>query len=94
MARRLVRSSTAVDDSDGSFMGFDSSSDSSDNSDVEKGDTHHSLDEKPLLNSTHSTTEAIPEENALDGFPNWLDRLFEGSTQRYHINYWPEFGNY
>jgi len=45
MARRLVRSSTAVDDSDGSFMGFDSSSDSSDNSDVEKGDTHHSLDE-------------------------------------------------
>jgi len=27
----------------------------------------------------------------LDGLQNWLDRLFEGSTYRYHINYWPEF---
>lgn len=27
----------------------------------------------------------------LDNLPNWLDRLFEGSTHRYHINYWPEF---
>lgn len=54
MARRLVRSSTAVDDSDGSFMGFDSSSDSSDNSDVEKGDTRHPLDEVIFLFS-HSS---------------------------------------
>jgi len=95
MARRFARSSTAVDGSDGSFMGFDSSSDSSDNSDVEKGDTHNLLDEKPLLNSARSPAdETVPEENPLDGFSNWLDRLFEGSTQRYYINYWPEFGNY
>lgn len=33
----------------------------------------------------------IFQENLLDGLPNWLDRLFEGSTQRYYINYWPEY---
>lgn len=38
------------------------------------------LDEKILL-----------EENLLDGLSNWLDRLFEGSTHRYYINYWPDF---
>jgi DnaJ homolog subfamily C member 16 len=31
------------------------------------------------------------EENLLDGLSNWLDRLFEGSTHRYFINYWPDF---
>uniref|UniRef100_A0A182W631 DnaJ homolog subfamily C member 16 n=1 Tax=Anopheles minimus TaxID=112268 RepID=A0A182W631_9DIPT len=31
------------------------------------------------------------EENLLDGLPNWLDRLFEGTTHRYYINYWPDF---
>lgn len=29
----------------------------------------------------------------LEGLPNWLDRLFEGTTHRYYINYWPEFPN-
>ena len=29
--------------------------------------------------------------NLLDGLPNWLDRLFEGTTHRYCINYWPDF---
>lgn len=38
------------------------------------------IDEKILL-----------EENLLDGLSNWLDRLFEGSTHRYYINYWPDF---
>lgn len=33
----------------------------------------------------------IFEDQLLDGFQMWLDRLFEGSTYRYHINYWPEF---
>ncbi|XP_015179944.1 PREDICTED: dnaJ homolog subfamily C member 16 isoform X1 [Polistes dominula] len=31
------------------------------------------------------------QENLLDGLPMWLDRLFEGLTHRYYINYWPEF---
>ncbi|XP_052750652.1 dnaJ homolog subfamily C member 16 [Galleria mellonella] len=30
------------------------------------------------------------QENLLDGLENWLDRLFEGSTHRYYINYWPD----
>lgn len=35
--------------------------------------------------------EDIRMEHLLDGLPMWLDRLFEGSTTRYHINYWPDF---
>ncbi|XP_011498447.1 PREDICTED: dnaJ homolog subfamily C member 16 [Ceratosolen solmsi marchali] len=31
------------------------------------------------------------QDKLLDGLPMWLDRLFEGSTQRYYINYWPDF---
>ncbi|CAH0554830.1 unnamed protein product [Brassicogethes aeneus] len=38
-----------------------------------------------------SEDEILLQGNLLDGLPNWLDRLFEGSTQRYHINYWPDF---
>lgn len=30
------------------------------------------------------------QENLLDGLENWLDRLFEGSTHRYCVNYWPD----
>lgn len=37
-------------------------------------------DGRPLLQGT-----------LLDGLENWLDRLFEGSTHRYYINYWPDF---
>lgn len=53
----------------GHFVGFDSSSESDEDSDV------------------------ILEENLLVGLPNWLDRLFEGSTKRYYFNYWPDFPN-
>lgn len=31
------------------------------------------------------------EENLLDGLSNWLDRLFEGTTHHYYVNYWPDF---
>ncbi|XP_072944107.1 dnaJ homolog subfamily C member 16 isoform X2 [Epargyreus clarus] len=33
------------------------------------------------------------QENLLDGLENWLDRLFEGSTHRYYVNYWPDMTN-
>jgi hypothetical protein len=36
-------------------------------------------------------SDVIFQGNLLDRLPNWLDRLFEGTTHRYHINYWPEF---
>ena len=43
----------------------------------------------PLLDSPDHLP--IFEDQLLDGLQAWLDRLFEGSTYRYHINYWPEF---
>ncbi|KAG5672388.1 hypothetical protein PVAND_002519 [Polypedilum vanderplanki] len=36
-------------------------------------------------------SKILLEENLLDGLSNWLDRLFEGSTHRYFINYWPDW---
>ncbi|GAB0090549.1 DnaJ homolog subfamily C member 16 [Sergentomyia squamirostris] len=41
--------------------------------------------------STESEAKVLFEENLLDGLSNWLDRLFEGTTHRYYINYWPDF---
>ncbi|ERL93213.1 dnaJ homolog subfamily C member 16 [Dendroctonus ponderosae] len=41
--------------------------------------------------SDSESEDVLLEGALLDGLSNWLDRLFEGSTQRYHINYWPEF---
>ncbi|XP_055676696.1 dnaJ homolog subfamily C member 16 [Lutzomyia longipalpis] len=41
--------------------------------------------------STESEPRILLEENLLDGLSNWLDRLFEGTTHRYYINYWPDF---
>ena len=38
-----------------------------------------------------SDTKILLEENLLDGLSNWFDRLFEGTTHRYYINYWPDF---
>ncbi|XP_040568648.1 dnaJ homolog subfamily C member 16 [Lepeophtheirus salmonis] len=74
----------------GAFMGFDSDlDDSSENeTDLESGNPpkkgpSHLLDSPDHL--------PIFEDQLLDGLQMWLDRLFEGSTYRYHINYWPEF---
>jgi DnaJ family protein C protein 16 len=65
----------------GSFMGFESDSDSEQERDLAKVN----LRKRPVPNADNY------DDNLLDGFPLWLDRLFEGSTQRYYINYWPEF---
>lgn len=43
------------------------------------------------IDATDDTSKILLEENLLDGLSNWLDRLFEGSTHRYFINYWPDF---
>lgn len=43
------------------------------------------------LSTDISETNILLEENLLDGLNNWLDRLFEGTTHRYYINYWPDF---
>jgi DnaJ family protein C protein 16 len=63
-------------------MGFDDE-DSNDSDDIEAGILIHrkggTIDD-----------EIIFEEHLLDGLSNWLDRLFEGTTRRYLIQYWPE----
>jgi len=70
----------------GEFMGFDSEDDGSDHDvDVERDGA------KPA--SVLDSPDHLPifEDQLLDGLQNWMDRLFEGSTYRYHVNYWPEF---
>ncbi|XP_054164963.1 dnaJ homolog subfamily C member 16-like [Oppia nitens] len=68
----------------GAFIGFSDDSSGTD-TDVEAGDT------KLIDRQTGDMDDEIVfEEHLLDGLSNWLDRLFEGSTQRYHIQYWPE----
>ena len=80
----------------GAFMGFDSDeledSGSECERDVERqhvNDTSGRSSRNPLLDSPDHLP--IFEDQLLDGLQMWLDRLFEGSTYRYHINYWPEF---
>lgn len=67
----------------GEFMGFGDSSESSDTevSDVENGPKpeRQSLIQPNLFSDTA----------LLEGLSNWLDRLFEGSTVRYYIKFWP-----
>jgi DnaJ family protein C protein 16 len=70
----------------GAFMGFDSENDSSDGElDLERA----AAQPAPVLDSPDHLP--IFEDQLLDGLQNWMDRLFEGSTYRYHVNYWPEF---
>ncbi|KAH9634817.1 hypothetical protein HF086_012231 [Spodoptera exigua] len=45
---------------------------------------------KPHKRMSRMTRSLGETENLLDGLENWLDRLFEGSTHRYYINYWPD----
>jgi len=69
----------------GQFMGFDSEDDSDIEMDPEKAEVKPA----PVLDSPDHLP--IFEDQLLDGLQNWMDRLFEGSTYRYHVNYWPEF---
>jgi DnaJ family protein C protein 16 len=41
--------------------------------------------------ATDKYSNVLFQGNLLDGLPNWLDRLFEGTTHRYYISYWPDF---
>lgn len=61
------------------FIGFDDSTDSeTETSDIEAA-----------RNMQYMNGSTVLVDNLLDGLPNWLDRLFEGSTQRYYIQLWP-----
>jgi len=68
-------------------MGFDSEDEGSD----QEMDLERQQGCKP--SSVMDSPDHLPifEDQLLDGLQNWMDRLFEGSTYRYHVNYWPEF---
>ncbi|XP_065351702.1 dnaJ homolog subfamily C member 16 isoform X2 [Cloeon dipterum] len=88
MAKMTKRISNYEAGTNGAFMGFETSeSEDTENSDLEQG--------PPVKNGVNSDrySNVVFKENLLDGLANWLDRLFEGSTYRYYINYWPDFPN-
>lgn len=95
MTKRLARPEDAEA---GAFIGFDSSSDS----DVSPDEVSYinsfncnelfHVDILILISIfVKMQSDVLYQDKLLDGLPMWLDRLFEGSTQRYYINYWPDF---
>ncbi|XP_028968936.1 dnaJ homolog subfamily C member 16 [Galendromus occidentalis] len=83
----------------GSFLGFESS-DSEVESDVESGRLikagagRSRGGSSSVGGATSSSTDLygsiLFEEHLLDGLSSWLDKLFDGTTRRYYIQYWPE----
>lgn len=65
------------------FLGFDDDDDMTSSSDSDNG----TAEDEVMLRRTGST---VSVENVLNGFPNWLDRLLEGSIRRYYIPEWPD----
>ncbi|KAJ9586685.1 hypothetical protein L9F63_019723, partial [Diploptera punctata] len=89
MVKMTKHFSNTVDGTDGAFMGFDTSdSDDTETSDLEQGSR---LLDDASVNDKY--TNVVFQGDLLDGLPNWLDRLFEGTTHRYYINYWPDFAS-
>ncbi len=76
----------------GAFMGFDSDLED-DGSNHSDNDVEQQRAKPSSASSVLDSPDHLPifEDQLLDGLQMWLDRLFEGSTYRYHINYWPEF---
>ena len=76
-------------------MGFDSDIDESGSDCDVEGQRQGPKPEAKMAppSSLLDSPDHLPifEDQLLDGLQLWLDRLFEGSTYRYHINYWPEF---
>uniref|UniRef100_A0A183D6G9 XRN_M domain-containing protein n=1 Tax=Gongylonema pulchrum TaxID=637853 RepID=A0A183D6G9_9BILA len=67
------------------FLGFDDDGDdaSSDDSDVDKAS-------KEEIQALRRGQRNLKLEDVLNGLPNWLDRLIEGSIRRYYIPEWPD----
>ncbi|XP_070072582.1 dnaJ homolog subfamily C member 16 isoform X2 [Drosophila takahashii] len=40
---------------------------------------------------SEAESNILMEDNLLNSLDNWLERLFDGKTQKYYINYWPDF---
>ncbi|KHJ91828.1 DnaJ domain protein [Oesophagostomum dentatum] len=65
------------------FLGFDDDDDLSSDTDSDNA----TAEDEAMLRRTGNT---VSVENVLNGFPNWLDRLLEGSIRRYYIPEWPD----
>lgn len=82
MSRSLRRGYPYSDPEAGAaFLGLDSETSDGSSSDDDMSKRHNNNDRRKVL----------LEENLLDGLPNWLERLFEGTTHRYQVGYWPDF---
>ena len=79
-----LRNTRVQDIEKGTNLGFGSSFDSESESDDNGNNCN--LDE-----FSPKSTDVLLENELLKGLPIWLDKLFEGTTQRYFVNYWPEF---
>uniref|UniRef100_A0A0N5C681 J domain-containing protein n=1 Tax=Strongyloides papillosus TaxID=174720 RepID=A0A0N5C681_STREA len=70
-------------------LGFDDSDEYTDSEDEYETSTDDGRSRKRLLRNIkrHHT---IKLDEVLDGLPNWIDRVLEGSIRRYYIPEWPE----
>ena len=81
-----------------SFVGFEESdeSDSDGTPDLEAGtlirSRNSNIHSSPIVLTPEEETlsSIVFEEHLLDGLSAWLGRLFDGTTHKYHIQYWPE----
>ncbi|XP_043065434.1 dnaJ homolog subfamily C member 16 [Drosophila ficusphila] len=48
---------------------------------------------KSYSEDSEAESNILLEDNLLNSLDNWLERLFDGKTQKYYINYWPDFPN-
>lgn len=71
------------------FLGFDTDDDLTE-SDEDRNDEYGATREEKARLQRQSSLRQINVENVLNGFPNWLDRLLEGSIRRYYIPEWPD----
>ncbi|XP_032575397.1 dnaJ homolog subfamily C member 16 isoform X1 [Drosophila sechellia] len=46
---------------------------------------------RDFFEESESEPNILLEDHLLNGLDNWLERLFDGRTQKYYINYWPDF---
>lgn len=69
------------DDEDASFLGFENQT-----SGVESGAIHRA----DIESKTRAQVDICAVENLLDRLPIWLDKMFDGLTERYNLDHWPE----
>ncbi|GMS84598.1 hypothetical protein PENTCL1PPCAC_6773, partial [Pristionchus entomophagus] len=67
------------------FLGFDDDGETEDELSDESGDD---VEREGKTTSRRHFRPSV--SNVLNGFPNWLDRLLEGSIRRYYIPEWPD----